>query len=340
MNYFLIINPCSRSERSRKYFNKILAEFRNSNVCFDYVFASSFESIQAQSEFANRNGYDAIIAVGGDGTINATINGFYDENGMRISEAIFGTIYTGTSPDFCRSYKIPLDCHEAIQAVLDPHFRRIRLGKILFHKENSPKIAETRFFACCANIGLGADVAKTSNKIRKYTRDFIGTLISILWNLAICNFKELNVISDESEHNIGNFRNVSVGRTKFIASGLKVSKGISDHDERFYMLIAKNISIPVIPKLLYQFYKGKFTSPELLELSYSRKLTFTSPDSNVGVEFDGDPAGTLPCSIDLAQDPLELIIGNHINYSGPKQYPPLLSLLAQHNSILHPPSRI
>lgn len=313
MNYFLIINPYSRSERCRKYFRKIFAEFRNANVDFDYVFVHSFESILAQSEFANRKGYDAIIAVGGDGTINATINGFYDTNGVRRSQALFGTIYTGTSPDFCKSYGIPLDIEEAVQTILDPHTRRIRIGKIVFQKENSPERSASRFFACCANIGLGAGVAKTSNKIRKYTGDFIGTLISILWNLAICNFRELNVINDGSEYNIGNFRNVSVGRTKFIASGVKVSKGMSDHDERFYMLIAKNISLPVIPTLLYQVYKGKFTSPDLLELTYSKKINFTSPDKIVGVEFDGDPAGILPCSIDLAQDPLDLIIDNRVN---------------------------
>lgn len=310
MNYFLILNPCSRNERSRKYFKQILTEFRNANVHFDHVFASSYYSILAQSEFANRKGYEAIIAVGGDGTINATINGFYDRNGTRTSRAIFGVIYTGTSPDFCRSYRIPFDCQEAIRTVLDPHIRRIRIGKIIFHKENSMVLTETRFFACCANVGLGAGVAKTSNKIRKYTGDFAGTLISVLWNLLISNFSELSVTCDGLEYTIVNFRNVSVGRTKFIASGIKVSKGMSDRNEKFYMLTAKNISLAVIPKLLYQVYKGKFTSPDLLELTYACKLDFRSPDKNVSVEFDGDPAGILPCSIDIAQDPLDLIIDN------------------------------
>ena len=93
MKYFLIINPRSRNERSRKTFRKILEEFRKTGMDFDYVFISSYEAIRAESEYANRKGYYAIIAVGGDGTINAAINGFYDENGNRISTPRFGVLY-------------------------------------------------------------------------------------------------------------------------------------------------------------------------------------------------------------------------------------------------------
>ena len=308
MNYFLIINPRSRNERSRKQFRKILYDFRKSGRDFDHVFVSSYEAIRAESEYANRKGYDAVIAVGGDGTINAAINGFYDGNGKRISTAWFGVIYTGTSPDFCKSYGISLDEDKAIDALIDPRIRRIRTGRIIFRNASNPGITETRVFACCANIGLGAGVAAISNKIRKYTGDFTGTLISVLWNLATKGPRKLIASIDGVTSEIPGIMNISVGRTKYIASGIKVSGGISDDDDRFYLLTAKNISLIALPRLLYQVYTGKLTSPEILDLNYARNVEFKSQDKLVGVEFDGDPAGFLPCTIGLAQDPLDLIV--------------------------------
>ena len=308
MKYFLIINPRSRNERSRKRFGRILEEFGKKGLDFDQVFVSSYKSIRAESEFANRNGYDAVVAVGGDGTINAAINGFYDANGNRISQALFGVIYTGTSPDFCKSYGIPLDESRAIGAFIHPRVRPIRTGKIMFRNAAVPHVTETRFFACCANIGLGAGVASVSNKIRKYTGDLAGTLTAILWNLAAHGSSNLDVSVDGITAELPRVLNISAGRTKYIASGIRVPGGIPDDDDRIYLLTAKNISLKVLPGLLRQVYSGKLTSPEILEFKYARHVEFRSNDGPVGVEFDGDAAGYLPCTIELAADSLDLIV--------------------------------
>ena len=309
MKYFLIINPKSRNERSRKRFTEILEEFRKRKTDFDHVFVSSYASIRAESEYANRKKYDAIIAVGGDGTINATINGFYNEDGNRISRARFGVIYTGTSPDFCKSYGIPLDQEKAISLLFEHRIRHIRTGRIKFRNSKEPGETEIRMFACCANIGLGAGVASVSNKIRKYTGDFAGTLIAVLWNLIANGSREMIVSTDGIPAPISRVINISAGRTKYIASGIKVSEGIPDDDDRLYLLTAKNISVKNLPRLLYQVYTGKFTSPETLEFKYARNIGFQSLEGPAGVEFDGDAAGFLPCTINLAPDPLDVFVG-------------------------------
>jgi diacylglycerol kinase family enzyme len=308
MNYFLIINPRSRNERNRWRIRRIIEKSGIRGMDFDHVFVSSYETIRAESEYANRKGYDAVIAVGGDGTINAVMNGFYDGNGNRISRSRFGVIYTGTSPDFCKSYGIPLDEDKAMSALTDSRIRQIRIGRILFRNEVHSGQTESRIFACCANIGLGAGVASVSNKIRKYTGDFAGTLIAVLWNLAADGSRRMVVSVDGVTIEIPRVMNISAGRTKFIASGIKVPVGISDDDERFYLLTAKNISLKTLPRLLYQIYSGNLTTTETLDLKYGCKMEFQSPDRPAGVEFDGDPAGFCPCTISLAPDPLDLIV--------------------------------
>lgn len=323
--YFLIINPRSRNQRSRKTIQPLLTEFTRRNVDFDHVFVSTYSAIRAESVYANEQGYDVIVAVGGDGTINATINGFYEADGKRRSAALFGVIYTGTSPDFCKSYGIPLQRDDAVRILFNPATRAIRTGRIVFGESVSKELAgvaanelnrpimmpagtPARIFACCANIGLGAGVAGVSNRIRRFTGDFAGTLVAVLWNLIRTGASDVSIQQDEDRRMMKRVLNISVGRTKYIASGIRVPDGLDDNDQRLYQLTAHNISFRRLPSLLRQVYTGRFSSPEILDYRYVNELRLEPAGVAVGVECDGDPAGVLPCSISLAPDPLDLVV--------------------------------
>lgn len=307
MRYFLVINPRSRNERSRKTFPAVLETFRRRGAAFDHVFASSYQSVQAESAYANRQGYDVIVAMGGDGTINGVLNGFYDAAGRRISSSRMAVIYTGTSPDFCKSYGIPTDTAGSLANLFSGQTRRIRTGRIVFTGEGVKEEGRSHIFACCANIGLGAEVATLSNRIRKYTGDFAGTLIAVAWNLLAAGPREIILRVDERQLALTKVMNIAAGRTKYIASGIRVPAGLADGDDRLYLLTAGDIGWRSLPGLLYSAYAGKVSDEGVLQLRYARAVDLRSPGRETGVECDGDATGFLPCSIGLAPDPLDLV---------------------------------
>ena len=104
MKCILIINPLSGNGSSGKHTEAIISSCKARDMEVDHVFAHTYDEIQEQSVKANSMQVDIVVAVGGDGTINAVLNGFYDNMGKRISSSKMGVIYTGTSPDFCKSY--------------------------------------------------------------------------------------------------------------------------------------------------------------------------------------------------------------------------------------------
>ena len=108
MKYFFILNPGSCSGASEKSFAAIKHILKLRGIEYEYAVTKDLDEAYSLSAQSNRQGYDIIVAVGGDGTINRVINGFYNKEGRRISHAKLGIIYTGTSPDFCRSYNIRL----------------------------------------------------------------------------------------------------------------------------------------------------------------------------------------------------------------------------------------
>lgn len=320
MRYFLIFNPGSNGGKSKKKFQRILELFNDSQVHYQYKVTTKLDDAYIYSVEANQQGYDVIAAVGGDGTINRVLNGFYDCNGKRISHSKLSVIYTGTSPDFCKSYRIPLAVEEAIKLVLTGNSKPIQVGKIIHAKTYNKALDDkpididdentvTRYFACCANFGIGAHVARNANSgIRKYIGDTAGTFISLLKTLISHQPCDLVIKLDNQIQKGSRIFNLSVGRTTYIASGIKVNNDLSTDDKRFYNLLVKNMKLSNWINVFKILYSGKkFNNQDIISLQYAKTIEIYGNSKNPELEFDGDPRGFLPCHIEAAQDPLDLI---------------------------------
>ena len=325
MRYFLIMNPGSGGG-SRKKIQKILAFFHKNRLEFDYKLTDTLEDAYTLSVEGNKKGYDVIVAVGGDGTINRVINGFYDLLGRRISNSKLGVIHTGTSPDLCKSYKVPLDIEQALNTVLAGKSEKIPIGKITYtavddkeleglplSKETEKGHVQTSYFACCANIGLGASVARSANSgIRNYIGDFAGTFVSLIKTLLKYQPSTFLVHFDGQKQVLENVYNIAVGKTTYIASGIKVKNQLTLGDNRFYTLIIKDIGFGDWAGVIRKLYSGKrFANNKTMSLQYASSIEVYGNSRNPELEFDGDPRGFLPCVIETAQDPLDLICEVH-----------------------------
>ncbi len=316
---YLIINPSSHGGKSRKVIKNILELLDQTRISYDYHITVSIQDAYEHSVEANKNNYGKIIAVGGDGTINAVINGFYNPDGKRISRSRFGVIYTGTSPDFCKSYGIPTSFDQAVKVIANGGSTKIKIGKIMLSPDNKKSLhhkfirdnpdAIVRYFGCCANIGLGASIARIANSgIRKYLGDFTGTFLALIKVLFSFRPSDQVLMKDGEMKVIRRVYNISTGLTKFIASGIKVNHNLDNNDERFYCLQVNDLKLMNIPALIKKVYGGRpISNTNYLSLNYANILEIPGNFANPEIEFDGDPAGFLPCKIEIAKEPLDLI---------------------------------
>ena len=319
MRYCLIVNPYSRHGKGRILADRCVRELARLGCSFETKTVREFQEGYTLSREANRRGFDVIVALGGDGTINRVINGFYDRDGRRISAARFGVVHTGTSPDLCLSYGIPCTPEEAVRRLVEGRFRSIPVGRIRcargWHPGNAGKrIAELQdsavaYFACCANIGLGAALARKANGAsRRYLGDVPGTFVSLLQVLARYRPGRYDAALDGNPVCLEKVVNVSVGLTKYIASGIKSPAGNMDGRDRFYVMTVRGITILNLGSMLARVYRGRACADtDYLSVSEAGTVEIPGSDMNNEVEYDGDPGGFLPCVIDLAPDRLELI---------------------------------
>lgn len=319
MNYFFIMNPGSHGGGSRKRFNRIFNLLDEAGINYKYDTTNNLEDAYTFSVRANKAGYDIIVAVGGDGTINNVLNGFYDLNGKRISNSGMGVIYTGTSPDFCKSYNIPTNINIAVKTLITGKKRSTVIGRIVLSGEYNKNLNNLsvehiiqptiKYFGCCVNIGLGASLARMANSgIRKYLGDFLGTFISLIKTVFNYSADDFITLVDGKKQVITKLYNLSIGRTKYIASGIKVKNNLTDKNRRFYYMVARKLNILNLPGLIRKVYGGKaFQNTDVLYLNYCNTIEVYGNNKNPEVEMDGDPAGFLPCKIEIAVDDLILI---------------------------------
>jgi len=318
VKYLLIMNPGSKGGKSEKKFKQIHSLMQKYGLNYQFKETSKLDDASDFCIEGHNSGYDAIVAVGGDGTINKVLNRFYKSDGTLRSKAVMGVIYTGTSPDFCKSYNIPVETEKAVKLISVGKTKKIRTGMITHAETYDPELegkfidemAEygVSFFGCCANIGLGAAIASGANTgIRKITGDKLGTFISTLKAIKNHKASTLKTVIDGKETTFEKLANLSIGRTKYIASGLKVPHELQPDDEKIYIMAAQNMNFYNWIISLMKVYKGNpFENDSSLSLHYCRKISVAGNNSFPRIEFDGDPARFLPCKIELAKEPLTL----------------------------------
>ena len=312
-DYFLIMNPASHSGKSRRKCDEIIRRMTENEVEFDYHLTKDMDHALMLSRNANLDGYKTIVAVGGDGTINAVVNGFYNNEGQRISKARFGVIYTGTSPDFNRSYNIPLTVDQAVDSIIKQKIREIPIGMITFENRTSTEIPEVRYFVCCTNIGLGASLARKANGgIRRNLGDFWGTFLSLIGLLFRFRTFSATSLENDGKTMLSKLTNISIGITPYIASGIRGPLNFAFGEKQFYKMTVRNLNLFRVVPLLRKVYSGKpFENAEYLSLESTTQIELSSANA-VEVEADGDPVGMLPCTIRFAQHNLPLIVSENL----------------------------
>jgi diacylglycerol kinase family enzyme len=113
-------------------------------------------------------GFEVVLSLGGDGTVNEVVNGLLAE-GRRAAEApVFVPIPGGSTNVFARALGLPWDRRKAVKEIVgalrDRQPRTVSLGRAVTDKED-------RLFTFCAGLGWDASVIKRVESYRRNGRN-------------------------------------------------------------------------------------------------------------------------------------------------------------------------
>lgn len=129
MKIKIIHNPYSNRWNSEKRWPEVEKLLMQKGIFADVAHSSDAASLYKLTQEAALEGYDVIIAAGGDGTIGTVINAVA-HNLPFEKFPTFGLLPLGTGNDLAYTLDIPTDIAAAIDVILDGNIRQIDLGKV------------------------------------------------------------------------------------------------------------------------------------------------------------------------------------------------------------------
>ncbi len=295
MTPYLICNPGSRGGRGRTRIDSYRALLTGRGVVYEIGETACLDDAFTLSKRAADTGFDPIVAVGGDGTINRVLNGILASQ----KRPAMGVLYAGTSPDFCRFHTIPTDTEAAVDCLVADNSVPIDVGCI------TTLAGEVRHFGCSMNVGLGHDVASRSNRLRPYLGDFAGTLLATIASI-VTTYRADHIVEIDGERvTFERALNLTIGKNPHLASGLKIQTEVTADDGKLYLFAIHETGPLGLLLRLPLFYSGKTNGSSAFTLRTAKSVSFITPPHQL--EYDGDPHDLSPMTIEVVPKALKLI---------------------------------
>lgn len=303
MRYFLVCNPGSRQRRGAA----VSAEYRRilerRGAEFGFAMTSELDDARRLAREAVERGFDAVVAVGGDGTINRVADGIL-KSGLAQPPA-FGVLYAGTSPDFCKFHGLPTSPEAAADALLSGRVRAVDVCRMRSRLPDGRE--QVNHFNCSANFGLGSGIAERSNRYRRLTGDFLGTFAATVGTVLSSPPRRYRLVLDGREEVLEDVINITVGKNPFLASGLKLQIDVTPDNGQMYCFAIHGMSRAAFLLALPRLYSGSIVSDGRFRPVMAKQITVEPQDCAVRAEFDGDPAGPCPVEVTVVPKALRLL---------------------------------
>ena len=150
----MIANPgAGKPEETPKQLELATRFLLQHNIEVNVALAKPKEEATPLAKQAVKDGYDLVIAMGGDGTLEAVLRG------MVGRKTPMGIIPTGTQNNIAKSLGIPTEMEEACSLIASQHIRKLDVGQVKV--KNGKKL----FFFELTAIGLVAALYPKANKL-------------------------------------------------------------------------------------------------------------------------------------------------------------------------------
>ena len=287
-----IINPAAGGGRALRLWPAVRPRFLNAGWTVTDATAERRAHETELAAAAAREGYDVVLAVGGDGTAHWAANGLL-QNGS--SGPSLGVIPAGTGGDFAAALGLPKDPHAATTALLNGNVRRIDVGYV-----------NGRYFLTIGTVGFGGEVARQVNEWPKLLPGPVMYIAAILKMLATFNPVDVELALDGATRQQRLFM-AAVGNTYRAAGGMKLCPSALPDDQIFEVLLIGNVTKLEVLTLLPKTFSGRHIFHPKVEVHRAATIDVTSR-TPLAVQADGELVGSVPATFTVRPGALNVLV--------------------------------
>lgn len=253
------------------------------------------------------NDADLILIMGGDGSINECVNGFFN-HGLPLSpHACLGIIPFGSGGDFIRTLQWPRDFRKALDRLKNGQVKKIDLGLVVLG--NKPD--QSRYFINIAEFGVGATIMKRVNRKNKK--------LPALWRYVsgsvqgFLDYKNVRVkltLIPQAQFEM-KLTNLIVANGRYFGRGMCPAPQAELDDGLFDVIVIKNMTVKRFLLSFPQLYLKKKNLPTALFESFRAsqlEVELLNPKENLPAELDGETWGEGPLTVKMLPKVLNLVV--------------------------------
>lgn len=298
MRTFAIINPTSGNGRTGRMHKEISEKLSEIVAPLTTALTRGPMDATALTAQALLDGYEQIVAVGGDGTINEVVNGFFKNGAALNPEAHLALVTNGTGGDFRRTFGIEDGLQASLARVAQGKPKRIDIGRISFLTDDGKPAA--RHFANIASFGMSGDVVRRVNRA-KFSKLF-GGRFAFRWGAIRSAIgyknKPVRLKIDNTFDEVVTVSTVAVCNGKYFGGGMKVAPDAQPDDGQFDVIIMGNAPRDETIRVMNSIYSGDHVRHPSVKVIRGKSVIATpvqaTERAGVYLDVDGESPGQLP----------------------------------------------
>ncbi|MFT3693600.1 MAG: diacylglycerol kinase family lipid kinase [Kofleriaceae bacterium] len=304
----VVVNPNSQGGRLAKRWPE-LADVLARRFPFDDVHTRHAGHATDLVREALRGGAERVVAIGGDGTINEAMNGFFDGGASIAPTAAFALIPFGTGGDFRRTLEIPLDTAAAADVIAADKRQAIDVGRLDFVGHDGEKL--TRMFANIASFGVSGVVDRLVNKSGKKLGRLSFALATARAAWSYKNQRVQLIFDGDTAGRVeATINTVAVANGKFFGGAMKVAPDAEVDDGKFDVVAMGDFGFGDLVTSGRRLYKGTHLGMDKVTSRRARVVDAEPIESSAVVELDvdGEPLGKLPAKFTVLPGALQMVV--------------------------------
>jgi len=300
-----IVNPASGAGKAARDWAAVEGWLPSAGIPFESALTTRALEATEIAERAVRQSRPVVVAVGGDGTLNEVVNGFFHNGAPIPTTSKLAMVPLGTGGDFRRTLRIPLDVKAALQVISGGLVRRLDAGCVTYQAEDGS--TRVRHFINIADAGYGGEVVHRVNHGKKRLGSATFTFAALMALLAYRN-KPMTVVIDGNTHELAKAQQVVIANCQYFGGGMKMAPTASPTDGVFDVILVANAGKIETIRGMSDIRSGKHLDQHnpKIELLYGKRISVTSPEK-VRIDLDGEQPGFLPALFEIQPGAIEFI---------------------------------
>lgn len=316
----LVVNPNSCSGLTGKNWDALFAKFKG---LFGDDIKVTFSKRPGHGTELTRSllkeGLSRIVAIGGDGTINEVVNGFFEGNtgihGGRGShlpkvinpDATMGIVPCGTRNVLVKSLDLPVGIVECCRNFVGGSHRKIDVIAASVTDPETGNRLPPRVFLNAAEMGFPAEMItrakKIRNKVKSRTVSTVAALIATMpsYESNLCDF-----FVDGRKKSMNMTMGV-VANGRFLGGGFMAAPNAEVNDGLLDLLVMKDSGSFKMLDELVNVKSGTYAAEDNILYSQAKKVLIKSTERQVTVTIDGEPIGVLPAAFQVMPKVLNVV---------------------------------